>query len=385
MLTKNQVNQLISSEFKLDSEIYYLNHAAVSPWPIRTKQAICAFAEENSTIGSFNYLKWMKNEDELRAQLASLINAASTEEIALLKNTSEALSVVAYGINWKSGDNVVISNQEFPSNRLVWESLKNQGIEVIQIDLNSTESPELALINALNSRTRVLSISSVQYATGLKMNLEKLGDACQKAQCLFCVDAIQSIGAVKVDVQQYQIDFLMADGHKWMLAPEGLALFYCRASRLEELNLQQFGWHMIENPHDFQQSDWNCAKTAQRFECGSPNMLGIHALKASLSLIHEIGAEQIEVRLLANVQYLFSLLNGTSGIQVLSDMSDDRHAGIVTFRYKYKDSEYHQQLYQFLMKNKVMCAFRGGGIRFSPHFYTTKETMDTAVSILESY
>ena len=139
MLDKNQRAKIIDSEFILDADIQYLNHAAVSPWPNRTKQAICDFATENSSIGSFNYLKWMKTEEKLRSELSLLINAELTDEIALLKSTSEALSVVAHGIRWKSGDNVVISNQEFPSNRIVWESLKNQGVEVIQVPLTATD------------------------------------------------------------------------------------------------------------------------------------------------------------------------------------------------------------------------------------------------------
>ncbi len=382
MLNKSQISQLIEAEFTLNSDIYYLNHAAVSPWPSRTKRTICHFAEENNTLGSFNYLEWLKNEQICREQLAQLINARTTDEIALLKNTSEALSVVAHGISWKSGDNVVISDQEFPSNRIVWESLKVQGVAVKMVDLSRDESPEAALLSQLDSRTRVLSISSVQYSTGLKLDLAKLGHACKSKGVLFCVDAIQSVAAVMVDVQECEIDFLMADGHKWMLAPEGLALFYCRLEQIDKLQLHQYGWHMIEDHHNFQQTAWHCAKNARRFECGSPNMLGIHALSASLSLILEIGITQIESQLLANVQYLFDLLDGISDIDIITDTSDNRFAGIVTFKSRTKD---HEQLYQYLMKNRVMCAYRGGGIRFSPHFYTDKTTLQKSISILESF
>ncbi|MFV1985115.1 MAG: aminotransferase class V-fold PLP-dependent enzyme [Thiohalomonadales bacterium] len=382
MLNKSKIAQLIDAEFRINSDIYYLNHAAVSPWPTRTRQVVCDFANENNTMGSFNYLEWMKNEQALREQLVLLINASSSDEIALLKSTSEALSVVAYGIEWKFGDNVVISNQEFPSNRIVWESLQNQGVEVRKVDLSSDNSPEIALIKQIDSRTRILSISSVQYATGLKLNLAELGQACKTAQCLFCVDAIQSIGAVSIDVQECEIDFLMADGHKWMLAPEGLALFYCRACHIEKLQLHQYGWRMIEEPHNFQQTDWKCVKNARRFECGSPNMLGIHALKSSLSLLLEIGITQIEQYIFSNVHYLFDLLNDIPDIKIITDTRDNRFAGIVTFQSQTKD---HEQLYQYLMKNKVMCAYRAGGIRFSPHFYTNKNILKSAVSILESF
>ncbi len=382
MSNNNQIKQLIENEFNVNEDIQYLNHAAVSPWPTRTAQAIQEFAKENNTLGSLNYLQWMENEQELREQLANLINAASSNEIALLKNTSEALSVVAHGINWRSGDNVVISDQEFPSNRIVWQSLKNQGVEVRLTDLYSETSPELAIIKQIDSRTRILSISSVQYSTGLKLDLVELGKACKSHGCLFCVDAIQTVGAVDINVQQCEIDFLMADGHKWMLAPEGLALFYCRYSCIEQLELHQFGWRMIEDPNNFQQENWACAKSARRFECGSPNMLGIHALRASLSLILEIGMTQIQQKLLSNVRFLFDILGGIPDIELITDTTDNRYAGIVTFKSKTKD---HELVYQYLMKNKVMCAYRGGGIRFSPHFYTSKNSMQSAVAILESF
>jgi len=382
MLNTTNINHIIDTEFNLQSDIFYLNHAAVSPWPTRTKQAICHFAEENNNLGSLHYMDWLKVEQLLREQLVTLINASSIEEIALLKNTSEALSVVAHGIKWHSGDNVIISNQEFPSNRIVWESLKEQGVDVIEIDLTADDSPEDAIMSKIDSHTRVLSISSVQYSTGLKLDLVKLGQACKKLGCLFCVDAIQSVGAVKIDVNECEIDFLMADGHKWMLAPEGLAVFYCRSKHLDSLQLHQFGWHMIENHHDFQQNKWTIARSARRFECGSPNMLGIHALNASVSLILEIGISQIEHYLLSNIQFLFNLLDNIPGINIISDTSENRYAGIVTFKSDTKD---HELLYKYLMKNKVMCAYRGGGIRFSPHFYTNKNSMKSAIEILESF
>ena len=288
----------ITQKFCLQAEISYLNHAAVAPWPIRSKLAVQQFAEENAQQGSLRYLEWLKIEADLRAKLAQLINAPSKDDIALLKNTSEALSIVAYGLDWQQGDNVVISNQEFPSNRIVWESLQAKGVEVRQVDLANGDSPEAALIAATDNKTHLLSISSVQYASGLRMNLEVLGEHCRTNNILFCVDAIQSIGAVEFDVQSIQADFVMADGHKWMLGPEGLALFYCRPELYERLSLKQFGWHMIEHIGDFDRLDWQPASSARRFECGSPNMLSIHALHASVSLLLEVGMPSVEAEVL---------------------------------------------------------------------------------------
>ena len=169
----------MNSPFNLDDDIIYVNHAAVAPWPQVSVQAVKNFADENGRIGSRHYMQWLKTEQELKQRLATLINAASTDEIALLKNTSEGLSVIAYGLDWQAGDNIIIATEEFPSNRIVWESLASKGVSVQLVELRGATNPEQLLINHINSRTRLLSISGVQYASGLRMDLQRLGDACQ--------------------------------------------------------------------------------------------------------------------------------------------------------------------------------------------------------------
>ena len=187
---------MFTSEFELDESLTYLNHAAVAPWPRRTADAVKAFAEENAATGARDYGVWVETEQALKVQLGRLINAASASEIALLKNTSEALSVVAYGLTWLPGDNVVITDQEFPSNRIVWESLAKYGVETRAATLAGESPPEHAILSCIDEHTRLVSVSSVQYATGLRLDLERLGAACRDRGALFCVDAIQSLGAV---------------------------------------------------------------------------------------------------------------------------------------------------------------------------------------------
>lgn len=375
-------NIVLKNEFPLDEDLIYLNHAAVAPWPTRTLNAIKNFANENNHQGATHYPNWVITEQQTKDQLRQLINAGSSDEIAFLKNTSEALSVIAFGLDWQAGDNIVTSNQEFPSNRIVWESLSNQGVVLKQADLADAASPEQALINQVDNNTRLLTISSVQYASGLKMDLQVLGDFCKKNNILFCVDAIQSIGAVQFDVQNIHADFVMADAHKWMLAPEGIALFYCRKDKRDLLQLKQYGWHMIENHLDYNTPEWEIANSSRRFECGSPNMLGIHALNASLSLLLEYGMENIENELLNKVNYLHDKIATLADYEIVSNITSGRIAGIIIFRHKSKDQS---ELFQYLKQNNVVCAERGGGIRFSPHFYTSDETLDKAIEILTAY
>jgi len=373
---------MFESAFKLDASLIYLNHAAVSPWPQCTAAAVQAFAHENMVHGSKHYPDWLKTEQALREQLRRLINARSTDEIALLKNTSEALSLVAYGLPWQSGDNVVITRQEFPSNRIVWESLVKYGVETRLADIATDQAPETAIIDSIDRNTRLLSVSSVQYGTGLRLDLDVLGAACRERDILFCVDAIQSLGAIEFDAQACQADFVMADGHKWMMGPEGVALFYCRREIMERLDLKQYGWHMVENQGDYDSSTWEVAGNARRFECGSPNMTGIHALHASLALIHATGMQAIEQQVLDNTRFMIdSLQQRADSYRLITPVPEDRHAGIVTFVPLHETPE---TLHEMLTGRDIVCALRGGGVRFSPHFHTSRKQLFKALELLGS-
>jgi len=388
----NTINTM-KNEFKLDSSLIYVNHAAVAPWPARTVQAVKNFADENGSVGSRHYEKWLKVEQTLKRALAQLINAQSSSEIALLKSTSEGLSIIAKGIEWQAGDNVVISDQEFPSNFIVWDALRACGVELRIADIScdtpeqttpEQTTPEQAIIDLMDDNTRLLSISSVQYASGLRMDLEKLGQACKTFNSLFCVDAIQQIGALAFDVQAINADFVVADGHKWMLGPEGLALFYCKKSSMEQLQLQQFGWHMVDDLSDFDAmiSHWQPARSARRFECGSQNMLSIHALNASISLLLEQGMQNIEALVKANIQSLIALFKTLPNMRILSPTNPQHHAGIFTF---YKSGVDQAKLYEYLVQQGVVCALRGGGIRFSPHFYNTQAQFEQLTRLVDGY
>ena len=372
------MNTMKHPEFPLTDDLIYLNHAAVAPWPKRTSAAVIAFAEQNSRCGSHFYLDWLDKENELRSQLQTLLNAPSADDIALVKNTSEALSFVAYGLPWQHGDNIVSSNEEFPSNRLPWQSLADQGVEFRQADLHSPNTPEDALFALVDDHTRLLTISSIQFASGLRMDLAKIGEFCQRRGVLFCIDAIQSLGAVEFDVQAYQADFVMADGHKWLFGPEGLGVFYTTPKAREQLKLTQYGWHMMKDTHNYENKAWEIHPGARRFECGSPNMLGIHALSASLSLLLEVGMASIEAQVLEKSAYLMDAIDKNDQLVLLSAKQQRLKSGIVVFKHR---SLANEVLYKTLQDNGVMCALRGGGIRFSPHFYNTLTEIDRALAL----
>ncbi|OAH97521.1 class V aminotransferase [Methylomonas methanica] len=365
-------------EFPLIDDLIYLNHAAVAPWPKRTSAAVIQFAEQNCQFGSHYYLDWLKKENEIRRQLQALLNAPSANDIALVKNTSEALSFVAFGLPWQAGDNIVSSNEEFPSNRLPWQALAERGVEFREADLHSAETPEDALFALVDGNTRLLTISSIQFASGLRMDLERIGEFCRQRDILFCIDAIQSLGAVQFDVQAYHADFVMADGHKWMFGPEGLGLFYTNPTARDRLKLSQYGWHMMKDTHNYENLPWEIHPGARRFECGSPNMLGIHALSASLSLLLETGMATVEALVLERSDYLRDEISANDELILLSQPHSKLKSGIVNFKHRHIENEV---LYKHLQKNGVVCALRGGGIRFSAHFYNTLAELDRALAL----
>ena len=367
-------------EFPLDPSICYLNHAAVSPWPKRTMDSIQAFASENVRFGATNYPDWIEAETTLRERLKTLIGAKEKDDIALLKSTSEALSVVAFGIKWEVGDEIILPEQEFPSNSIVWEALTSRfGVQVKKVRNAEGRCSAQDLIDACSKSTRLISTSSVQYTNGTMMDLVALGKHCSQNNILFCVDAIQSIGAIQADVDKWQADFVMADGHKWMMGPEGLALFYCRPEIKDLLSLQQYGWHMVEDSGNYDTPLWEIAHTARRFECGSPNMLGIHGLNASLSLILEVGISNIENMIQEKVQYLIEELSSLQSIKM--DKCLHSKSGIINFQCT--NYNHQKELHLKLMQEGVICAQRGGGIRFSPHFYTPESVLEKSIKILK--
>lgn len=368
----------INDEFPQIVGLRYLNHAAVAPWPRRAASAVSAFAEQNATLGARDYPQWLKVENSLRQRLTQLLNAPSSADVALVKNTSEALSFVAFGLDWKSGDQIVISNEEFPSNRVVWEALRPLGVEVIQVNLKGAD-PEADLLAACGPRVRLMAISAVQYASGMRLDLPRLGEGCEQRGVLLCIDAIQQLGALPFDVQQNRCAFAMADGHKWMLGPEGLGVFYCRSDLREQLKLHEYGWHMLEHAGDYDRADWEPARSARRFECGSPNLLGAMALEASLSLLQEVGMKQVAKALDERIQWLTRGLSRMNGIEILSQVQAERRSGIITFRL---EGRTNPELFEHLKAGQVVCALRGGGIRFSPHFYTPEQVIEETLALL---
>lgn len=378
---QNPASTIPIDQFPVLKHGLYANHAAISPWPLAASQAVAAFAVENAEIGAEKYSHWLLRETRLRKSIADLVNAASPDDIALLKNTTEGICTVANGIDWRSGDNLVLPADEFPSNRLPWHALKRHGVEVREVDIRATSEPELALLEQVDKRTRLVSVSSVQWTDGLRLQLEILGQFCRENDVLFFVDAIQHLGALQMDVQSCCIDFLAADGHKWLLSPEGIAVFYCREGVREQLQINQQGWHMVDEPYQFNRTQWHPSKTALRFEAGSPNTLGQTGMYASIDILQAVGMPQVETYVTRNSIALYNGLADIPGVELVRPFDPDRVSGIVSFR---AGNRRLYDIQQQLKQQGLICTVRGDAIRISPHFYQAGKPVLEMLDLIEN-
>lgn len=366
-----------AAEFPVTERYIYLNHAGVSPIPAAAAAAGSRLLSRIRDEGASRPRKWLEESEAARARFAALIGA-SPDEIAFIKNTSEGLSFISAGFPWKEGDNLVTADVEFPSNIYPWLRLEAHGVEVRLVKAREGRVPKEDLFAACDGKTRLIALSSVEFANGYRNDLAPIGEFCRKQGIFFCVDAIQSLGVLPIDVKSCGIDALAADGHKWLLAPEGIGGFYLSRDVLEMVEPVVLGWHSVRSRFDFEHYDFRLAPDARRFEPGSFNMVGISAFGASLGLLLEIGVERIWERVRRLTDRVIESAE-RAGYQVISPRNPEDRSGIVTFRV---DGANHQALWESLLARGVVCSPRSGGIRVSPHFYNTPEEIDRFFAIL---
>ncbi|GJM25247.1 MAG: hypothetical protein DHS20C16_16620 [Phycisphaerae bacterium] len=367
----------LRDEFPITRNYNFQNHAAVAPMCRRSVEAAQTFLAQTRDSA---YLEggFFKRAEEVRRICAKFINA-NPDEISFIKNTSEGLNWVANGINWQTGDNIVTTNVEFPSNVFCWQALRSRGVEVQMVLEEDGAIPIDSILSAINSRTRLVAISAVQYASGFRVDLAALGEYCQSKGVLLCVDAIQAVGAVPVDVRSMKIDFLAADGHKWMCGPEGLGMFYVRKEVQGFLKPSCVGWLSMKNPLDFDHAKFEFQDSAKRYDSGSYNLMGIYALGAALELLLEVGIEAIASRL-SHLTHIIAEGAQAKGYHVVSPRGRGETSGIISFTSDFQNLGKIQKHLQG--EHRLVIAHRSGRLRSSPHFYTTEDEVQQLVELL---
>lgn len=360
-------------QFPVTEKLIYLNHAAVAPLSKSAADAMKRLADDVFHHGALHSGEWDSTYEALRRSAARLVNAEPSE-IALTKNTSEGIATVALGLDWRPGDRIVAFTEEFPANQYPWRRLEKQGVRVEWLSVTDP----LDKIDAAARGARLLSISFVQYLSGYRANLEAVGEICHRHGCVFFVDAIQGLGAFPVDVRRAHIDALAADGHKWLLGPEGCAILYIARHLQDQVTPVEFGWTNVAAYNDYSSRDMTLRPDAGRYECGTLNTIGCFGLRAAIDLLLEVGVDHIAPAVEALGDQIAAGVTG-KGYEVLGHRTPQTGAGIVTFRKSGVDSS---ALVAMLAERGIAAAHRQGWVRTSPHFYVSPESIAQFLQVL---
>ena len=367
------LHQQYRDEFPVTQELIYLNHAAVAPLCRRAADAMRSLADDACRFGSLHYDRWMECYAGLRTAAARLIGA-SPGEIAIVKNTSEGIATVAMGLRWKPGDRVIAFKEEFPANYYPWLRLERQGVE---LNWFSIHDPLEKVAEALPG-ARLLAISYVNYLSGFRVDLQTLGNLCRQNGCFFFVDAIQGMGAFPINVDACGIDALAADGHKWMLGPEGNGVLYVRRKWLDAIEPVEFGWTNPANYVDYGSRDMTLRSDAGRYECGTLNTTGCFGHRAALEFLLEVGVENIAAAVDARAQQIEDGVSAR-GYEVMVERTARTGSGIVSFRHPSLGTHV---VVSELKRHRILAASRQGWVRMAPHFYLSPEDIETALEVL---
>lgn len=356
----------------------YFDHAAVAPLSLPAQSCLTNWAKEFAEHGAVNWPQWAAELEHVRRRAAVLMHA-DIAEVALTHNTTEGVNLVAEGYPWQSGDNVVMFDDEFPTNVYPWLNLASRGVEVRRVP--GGDRPKLDdLAKACDERTRMITVSWVGYASGFRHNLDELAQLAHDRGALLFVDAIQGLGVFPLDVSRTPVDFLSADGHKWLLAPEGAGLFFIRREHLERLRPLGMGWNSVVQAHDFGKIELSLKPTAGRYEGGTYNMPGLLALGASLEMLADYPPEQICGRLVDLTDAICNRLPEVGA--TTSTCREHEHAsGIVSFDLPGRNLA---EVRRRCREQHVVLSCRGNRLRVSPHAYNNAEDVDRLFEALKA-
>ena len=356
--------------------VAYLDSAAVGLISTRVRDAMAGVLTGHLQLGIGAAPTWREHAGSVRASVARLVGGRA-DQVAFTQNTSTGLATVTNGLDWRDGDNVVVPAGEFPSNFYPWLQLRRRGVQIREVAMTDGHAPVGDVLAALDPRTRVLAISAVQYSSGHRYDLAAFGEACQNNDVLLVVDGTQAVGAVTVDTDLLGIDVLAVSAHKWMLGPFGIGFTHLSHRAMQRLIPTTVGWLSVENPFAFDHEPV-LAEDSRRFESGTENSAGIAGLGATVDLVHELGRQRVEDRVLDRAAELATLLE-REGMDVRLPALRDRGSGIVIAS---SPSMPHQMLYDRLLAQGVRCSLRGNGLRFAPHYFTNDADLHHAADAL---
>jgi cysteine desulfurase / selenocysteine lyase len=373
------MNDSIRALFPAIQKYTYLNSAAVSPMPATAVDAVRWQLDDVSLNGSAHYLEWVATKNRARALIAGMLNVVP-ENIAFMRNTSDGFAAVASGISWNAGDNIVSFANEFPANFYPWRHVRDRfGVELRlageregRIDLDE-------LISLIDSDTRLVAISAVQFASGFTSDLERLAKAAHAVDALFAVDIIQALGARGFDLPGLGVDIASGASHKWMCAPEGCGILYVSDEARDRVDPTFVGWISVETPWDFEDREQPFRPNALAWESGTGCSSLFYGLEQSAKLLSETGLDRIQKYLEELTDHLCELIDGDR-YEIVSSRAPDEKSSIVCIRHRNGVSS--SEIASQLEKENIVVSPRGDRLRIAPHFYNIREEIETLVAAL---
>jgi cysteine desulfurase/selenocysteine lyase len=363
--------------FPITGRYVYLNHASVSPLSTPVRDCMNATLDGISQHADRKFEEWEHATMLARRAAARLVNA-QPHQIGFLRNTSEALSVIANGIDWRVGDNVVSAAVEFPANIYPWSRLGIHGVSLrLQPERDGLVDTD-ELLSLVNDRTRVVAISWVQFATGQRLDLRRIGQFCRERNILHVVDAVQGLGALQLDVERDCIDAFAAGAHKFLLGPKGVALLYISDRALEQVSPTVIGWTAVKGYHDYLIHDFDFRDGALRFEGGTLNEIGICGLGKAIELFLAVGPQKIEGHLLNLNDHIRRGVEAL-GYRVIGAGKRGEQSAIIAIEGGNASAD---EICRQLAARSIIISSRSGRLRVAPHFYNSYEDIDKFISIL---
>ncbi len=375
------MNKEIRSLFPAASNYTYLNSAAVSPIPTTAIAAVTAQLNDVSQNGSNNYNDWIATKNRARGLVAEMLGV-QPEQIAFMRNTSDGFASVANGIKWINTDNIVSFEQEFPANFYPWRMVRDRfGVELRLCQERNGRIDIDELVSMIDSNTKLVAISAVQYASGFKADLERIGRAARKADALFAVDIIQGLGAMGFDLPEQFVDIASGSSHKWLCAPEGCGTLYMSDRARERVEPTFVGWISVETPWDFGARDQPFKPNAMASESGTGASALFYGLEQSLKLLHETGLKNIEIYLDELTDDLCGRLS-EKNYEIISSRKKGEKSAIVCI--KHRGGIDCNQIAEQLQNENIILSPRNGRLRIAPHFYNNSEDIERLVNALPS-
>jgi len=378
----------LREDFPITKSYTYLANAAITPIPLPIYTEILKFYRGALYHGGTIWSDWIDAMEETRELYSKFIGADSKDEIAFTHSTSEGMNIIAHILSDKG---IVISNElEFPSTNLPWINKNSKNIKFLKSDYEG-KIPILDIAKMIDKyygkrgkQVKTILTSHVQFSNGFRQDLEELGKLTQRKDLHLVVNATQSLGAMSLDVKNFNIDFMASNGHKWMLSSFGIGTIYIKRKYLRDKDYFKPTFFSLSGQKKKDNFDNNTildsSYSATRFELGTPHFQNIVALKAAIEYTSKIGIKQIEKRILGLTNYLIDKLVNID-IEILSPVAEKKYrSGIIVFKPK---KENPSQIVMKLQKmNQIIVSARGKGIRVSPHFYNNEEDIDNLISAL---